>query len=190
MDLRRQISIVRAWFPLFVLCTLLAAGAAFVISGVLPKSYEAKATLIVGQSLSSVNPDYNQLLVSQRLSTTYAAVATKRPILDAVIDKLGLGVMSDDLSKRVQANAALDSTLLTISAQDSDPTRAAAIANAMADQLIAASPAIQGRQAEFQASIDADLKATQAQIDATQAEADALEDCPSGRRSRTRTYRH
>jgi non-specific protein-tyrosine kinase len=82
--------------------------------------------------------------------------------------------LADELSRRVRADAPLDSTFLTISAQDADPARAAAIANALAEQLIAASPAIQGRQAEFQASIDADLQATQAQIDATQVKVEAL----------------
>lgn len=178
MELRRQIAIIRAWFPLLVASVVLAAGAAFVVSSLLPKVYEAKATLIVGQSLSAVSPDYNQLLVSQRLSTTYAAVATKRPILDTVIKQLGLGVTSDELSKHVRADAPLDSTLLTISAQDADPARAAAIANALADQLIAASPAIQGRQADVQKSIDADLKATQDQINAIQAQVETLSGLP------------
>ena len=90
MELRRQIATIRAWLPLLVASVLLAAGAAFVVSGQLPKTYEAKATLIVGQALSAANPDYTQLLVSQRLSTTYATVATKRPILDSVIKQLGL----------------------------------------------------------------------------------------------------
>ena len=174
MDLRRQIAIIRTWFPLLVVCAVLAAGAAFAISTVLPKTYEANATLIVGQSLSAASPDYTQLLVSQRLSTTYAAVATKRPILDAVIAQLDLSVTSDELSKRVRADAPVDSTLLTISAQDVDPARAATIANTMADQLIAASPSIQGREADFQASIDAELKATQAQVDGTQAQVETL----------------
>jgi succinoglycan biosynthesis transport protein ExoP len=178
VDLRRQIAIIRAWFPLLVASVVLAAGAAFVVSGMLPKVYEAKATLIVGQSLSAVSPDYNQLLVSQRLSTTYAAVATTRPTLETVIGQLGLGVTGDELSKHVRADAPLDSTLLTIVAQDADPARAAAIANALAQQLIVASPAIQGRQAEFQASIDADLKAAQDQIKATQTQVDTLAALP------------
>jgi non-specific protein-tyrosine kinase len=179
VDLRRQIAIIRAWFPLLVASVVLAGGAAFVFSSLQQKVYEAKSTLIVGQSLSAVSPDYNQLLASQRLSTTYAAVATKRPILDTVIGQLRLDVTADELSKHVQANAPLDSTLLTIVAQDADPARAAAIANALAQQLIAASPAIQGRQAEFQASIDADLKATQDQISAIQAQVETLSGLPS-----------
>jgi succinoglycan biosynthesis transport protein ExoP len=174
VDLRRQIAIVRTWLPLLVASVVLAAGAAFVLSSLQGKVYEAKATLIVGQSLTGVNPDYTQLLVSQRLSTTYAAVATKRPILDAVVTQLGLDATPDELSRRIVAEAPTDSTLLTITAQDRQPARAAAIANAVAQQLIAASPAVQGRQAELQASVDADLKATQAQIAATQARVQAL----------------
>jgi succinoglycan biosynthesis transport protein ExoP len=179
VDLRRQIAIARAWLPLLVASVVLAAGVAFVVSSLLPKVYEAKVRLNVGQSLSAVNPDYNQLLVSQRLSATYAAVVTTRPILETVIGQLGLGVTSDEFLKRVRVDAPLDSTLLTIVAQDADPSRAAAIANALAEELIAASPAIQGRQAEFLASIDADLNATQAQIDATQPQVETLSGLPS-----------
>ena len=174
MDLRRQIAIVRAWLPLAVASVLVAAVAAYLITVRLPQAYEAKATLVVGQSLSALSPDYNQLLVSQQLSATYARVATTRPILDNVIKQLSLTDTSDDLAKRVRADASQDSTLLTITAQDSDPARAAAIANALADQLISASSAIQGRQTELQKSIDEDLKATQDQINSTQAQADAL----------------
>jgi succinoglycan biosynthesis transport protein ExoP len=178
LDLRRLIAIVRPWLPLLVLSVLIGGGVAFVVSSLLPKTYEAKATLIVGQSLSAANPDINQLLVSQRLSTTYAAVATSRPRLDAVIKELQLGVGSDDLARRVQADAPLDSTLLTISAQDADPARAAAIANALAAQLIAASPAIEGRQTDTQAFIDSQVKATQKQIDATQTQVETLNALP------------
>jgi succinoglycan biosynthesis transport protein ExoP len=179
MDLRRQIAIIRKWLWFFVLSVLLAAGPAFVISSnILPKAYEAKATLIVGQSLSAVNPDYSQLLASQRLSVTYAAVATKRPILEAVVKQLDLVVTPDELSKHVQADAPVDSTLFTISAQDVDPTRAATVANAVAEQLIAVSPAIQGRQTEFQASIDAALKTTQEQINSIQAQVATLRGLP------------
>ena len=174
MDLRRIIALFRSWLPLLIVTTLIAAGGAFAISNLQEKSYEAKATLIVGQSLTGVNPDYSQLLASQRLSETYARVATLRPTLQAVIDGLGLDDSADDLASRVVAEAQADSTLVTISAQDSDPETAAAIANAISDELIAASPAIQGQQADLLASIQTDLEATQAQIKATQERLTAL----------------
>ena len=174
MEFRRLITIGRTWFPLLTVSVLLAAGAAFVLSNLQPKVYEAKATLIVGQSLSGINPDYTQLLASQRLSTTYAAVATQRPRLEAVIKKLGLDETPEELGRRVVAEAPVESAFVTITAQALDPDEAAAIANALADELIASSPAVQGRQAELQASVEADLNATQAQVLTTQARIEDL----------------
>lgn len=174
LSLRRQLRIVQTWWPLLVGSVLLAAAGAFVVSSLQPRVYQAEATLIVGQSLSGTSPDYTALLVSQRLSTTYATVATTRPLLENVIKQLGLQETPEDLAKRVSAEAPLDSTLLTVQAQDGDPARAAALANALASQLIAASPAVQGREAELQASVEAGLKATQSQIDSIQASIDKL----------------
>jgi len=174
LDLRRELTIIRARLPLLILSVVLAGGGAFLFSSVQPNVYEAQATLIVGQSLSSVNPDYTGLLASQRLSATYAHVATTRPLLDNVISSLGLNETSDDLLRNVRADAPLDSTLLTITARDTDPAEAAAIANGLASELIAASPALQGRQADVQKSVDEDLQATQAQIEAAQTEVETL----------------
>jgi tyrosine-protein kinase len=168
MDIRRLLVIARKWLPLVLASVVLAAGASFALSSLQQKTYEARATLIVGQSLTSASPDYTQLLVSQQLSTTYAKVATTRPILEAVITKLKLDTTTDELLTKVHADSSTGSTLLTISAQATDPDRAAAIANAVAEQLVTASAAIEGRQADLQASVDADLAATQAQIAETQ----------------------
>ncbi len=174
MDLRRLITVFRAWLPLIAAATVVAGAVAFIVSSIQPKIYEAKATLIVGQSLSAANPDYNQLLVAAGLSTTYAAIAETRPILENVIENLGLEDTTKDLSDRVRIDVPRDSTLLTISAEDTDPERAAAIANELGAQLIAASPAIRGREAELQEAIDRDLAATQVSIEQTQAQIQEL----------------
>jgi succinoglycan biosynthesis transport protein ExoP len=174
LDLRHQLAILRARLPLILAVVVIAAGASFGFSSLQPKVYQADATLVVGQSLSSVSPDYTALLASQSLSTTYATVATTRPLLQNVIKSLGLPGTTDDLARRVSASAAIGSTILSITAEDGDPAQAAAIANALADQLIAASPAVQGRQTGVQKFVDADLQATQAQIQAAQTEANTL----------------
>ena len=173
-NLRHAVAVIRTRLPLLIASAAVAAGAAFVFSEQQPRVYEAQTTLVVGQSLSAVNPDYTQLLASQRLSTTYASVATSRPLLDSVIDQLGLGEASTELSKRVKAQAALDSTLLTITAQAADPTQAAALADAVAQELIAQSPAVRGSQANVDGFVDAALEATQAQITATQEQTTSL----------------
>ena len=91
-----------------------------------------------------------------------------------MITKLDLQTSPEELAKRVEVSAPRDSTLLMITAQDPAPPLAANIANALAEELIAMTPTIQGRVAEFQESIDQDLAATQDLIGTSQSRADAL----------------
>ncbi len=174
MELRRQIGLVRSWLWLLVLGVLLAGGTAYLVSTNLPKVYEGTVTLIVGQSTQATNPDLNQLLASQRLSQTYAELATTGPLLEKVIASNGVGTSVEDFRERVTADAPRDSILVHLTVEDGDPARAAALANSLAAEMIAASPAIAGRDSEVQQFIDADLAAMQVQIQDTQAEIQRL----------------
>ena len=178
MDARHQLVSLRGWIPLLIGAAVFAGGLAFVVSGILPRTYEAKSTLIIGQSLSAVNPDYSQLLASQQLSNTYVELATTRPLLLAVIANLQLDATPEDLGRRIQAAAVPDSSLLTITGSDANPSVAAAISNALSEELIKASPDLQGREAEIRAFVDEDLRATQSQIESTQADVARLEAIP------------
>jgi capsular exopolysaccharide synthesis family protein len=174
LDLRQLFVIGKRWLWLVALSLVLAVGAGVVVSMRQPKVFEAKATLIVGQSLAGLGQDYSQLLASQRLSTTYASVATHRPRLAEVIDELHLDTTPEELSRRVSAVAPTDSTLVILTARASNAVDAAATANALAKALIDASPAIQGQETQFQASIEADLRATQDQVAVTQSQLEDL----------------
>jgi non-specific protein-tyrosine kinase len=174
LDLRHLIGFARAWLPLALVCAALAGAAGFLVSNLERPVYEAQTKLIVGQALSAANPDYGQLQVAQNLSATYAVVAETSPILEAAGSQLSPPLSPGALAGRVKVDSPRDSTFLYITAQDPDPARAAEMANALAAQLIAASPSIQGREAAFQESIDQDLAATQTLIERTQARADAL----------------
>ena len=179
MELRQQLGVLRSWSWLLLLSVLLAGGAAYLVSSSLPKVYEGRVTLIVGQSTQATNPDLNQLLASQRLSQTYAEIATTGPLLQRVIATNGLATSAEEFRKRVSADAPRDSTLVHLTVEDGDPTRAAALATSLAEEMIAASPAIAGRDSQVQQFIDADLAAMQAQIEQTQAEIGRLIGQPS-----------
>lgn len=174
MDARRSVTVLRRWLWLLIASVLLAGGASFLVSSSLPKMYEGKVTLIVGQSLQSVSPDYNQLLASQRLSQTYADLVGTGPLLSRVIAKEGLDTTVEELRKLIKADAPRDSTLVSITVTDPDPVRVAAIANTIADELIGASPAISGRNTAVQSFVDRDLQAAQQQIETTQGELERL----------------
>ena len=147
---------------------VLAAGAGYGFSAVQQKTYEARTTLIVGQSLTSVSPDYSGLLASEALSTTYAVIATTRPQLEAAIAEARAGRHARQLAQARQRRHHRRQHAARDLAQDSDPARAAAIANTLATHLIAETTSVQGLQQDRQAAIDADLAATQEQIAATQ----------------------
>ena len=174
MDLRRQGQIVRSWLWLLIAGLLLAGGAAYLVSSALPKVYEATVTLLVGQSSSSSTPNYNDLLASQRISQTYADLATTGTVLGQVISDAGLGLTPDQFRGRVTANASSQSSLITVTVQDGDPQRSADLANAIADQLIAASDSVYGKNSQVQDFIAAQVSAAQLQLQDTQAEIDRL----------------
>lgn len=174
LDRHRELALIRTRLPVIIIVTLLAVLAAFGFSSVQSKVYEARASLIVGTSINQANPDLNGLLASQQLAATYATIATTRPVLDAVIAKLGLQTTAGEMGKNITASTGTDSTFLTITVHDSDPTRAMSIANALADQLIAVSTSLSTQNAEIRTSVDAYLKATEAQIKADQAQAVTL----------------
>ncbi len=174
MDRHRELALIRARLPILIVCVLLAAVGAFLFSNVQSKVYEARASLIVGTSINQVNPDLTGLLASQQLAATYATIATTRPVLNTVIAKVGLNQTAEQLLKNITASTGTDSTFLTISVRDGDPVKAAAIANTLADQLIAVSPALQGQTIDIRKSVDEYLNATQAQITSAQAQAVTL----------------
>ena len=112
MELRQQLGVLRSWFWLLVASVLLAGGAAYLVSSNLPKVYEGKVTLIVGQSIQAANPDLNQLLASQRLSQTYADLATTRPAAPAGHrQERPRRSRRRSSAKRIVADAPRDSTL-------------------------------------------------------------------------------
>ena len=110
------------------------------------------------------------MLLSQRISVTYADLATQRATMERVIARLGLDVSAEKLASKITAEAPAESSIVLITAKDSDPATAAAIANAIADDVIQSTPAITGRDPSLDDFIQQTLTKTQAQIEDTQAQ--------------------
>jgi polysaccharide biosynthesis transport protein len=81
---------------------------------------------------------------SQQRVKSYAEIINSALILDPVIQKLGLQVTAKELSKNISAKAPADTVLLNIDAQDSNPQKAADIANAVADQFAVQVESLEG----------------------------------------------
>ncbi|MBA2634691.1 MAG: hypothetical protein H0U86_17130 [Chloroflexi bacterium] len=107
-----------------VLAAIMAAAVGYVVSARLPKTYEARVQLVAGQVLDAVDPDYTQLLAWPLMAQMYAQLATARPVLETVIEDLGLSTNADGLRRRVRAETSQESVLLTLEVEDGDPQQA------------------------------------------------------------------
>lgn len=174
MDLRSVLTVLRRSARFLVLGALVGALVAYLVAGFLPKVYESSATLLVGQQLTSRNPDLNELQASQQLSRAYAELAMTRSVSEAVIERLGLDMEIKDLQDEITAVRSDDAPLLNIVVEDGSAERAALIANTIAEEIVRLSPTLSGQNDETLEFTSQQIAETKAELDAAKAELTAL----------------
>lgn len=113
---------------------LASGGAALAVK----PTYTAKTQLFVAiQSSGTVSELQQGNTFSQARVQSYVETAGTPAVLQPAIDTLGLQISPAELSKSVTAAADLNTVIITISAQDTSPVQAAAIAQAVGNSLIA-----------------------------------------------------
>jgi capsular exopolysaccharide synthesis family protein len=141
MDLVQYLKSALRWWWLILLSTTLAAVASYFATLQQPRIYQTTTTLMVGQVIQKANPNFGDFSLTQQLAESYAQMARRQPILQAVIDNLGLEMSWQAIGSQVNAYSIPQTQLLGITVQDISPERAVAIADEIAHQLILQSPA-------------------------------------------------
>ena len=144
MGLNKYLRIVRQRLWMVVVCPILAAITAGIVSVVLPPVYEAKVDLAVrsAQVLPSTDPNAPSISNSTILGT-YALWMVEPPRLAQVIGDLGLKTTPDELAKEIKVTPDTVATVLHVTVQDTNPTRARDIANTLVADFRAAVKQIQ-----------------------------------------------
>ncbi|MCX7708093.1 MAG: polysaccharide biosynthesis tyrosine autokinase [Anaerolineae bacterium] len=170
MELRQYVALIRKWLWLTILCTLMAAAAAYVVSRNSQKIYQASATLMVNQAANpSGSTVYSVILPSERLARPYANLLTSRPVLEETANRLGIPVRG--LERSINVTPVRDTQLLTIKVEGPDPALAAAIANTLPQVFIEQNREWQlGRVLEARASLEEEINNTLNDIARTQQE--------------------
>ncbi|MGC2655736.1 MAG: AAA family ATPase [Mycobacterium sp.] len=143
MDFRTFVrTLVTRWkfaVPAILACVI---GAGF-ITAVQTKVYQSSATILMsftGQTnLSDV--EYAALASQQRLSS-YAQIAGGPMVAQRAVDQLHIRMSADELMSKTNVVYTPDSTVFQLTVNDTDPTRVAALAAAMADQFTAVIPTL------------------------------------------------
>lgn len=153
MELRQYLKIFRKWLWLIVLVAAVAAGASYYATSLLPRLYQATATVMVGESFQKANPTTGDIATGSVLAETYVQLVGTSAVLRGVKDQLQLDESISTLRGLVSATPVERTQFIQVRANSTDPKRAARIANAVADQLILLGPASSnadlGQQREF-----------------------------------------
>lgn len=159
MEIRRYFRIFRRWWWLLAAATLIAAGGSYLATRSQPRIYSSRARVMVGESVQSRSPDYYTISTAQQLALTYVELATTRGILQNVIDTLGLQSSPDALRGMIAVKLVQGTQILDITVVDTDPVRAAAIANAVGDELTHQPlSGSSGTQADLRADVEEQLR--------------------------------
>ncbi len=137
MELKRYLGVLRRWIWLIILGAIVAGGVVYFISSNMTPVYAAQSRYLIDEAPGSSNSnEYSKILTEQKLAQTYVEIATARPILEETIVQLDLPISVTDLRRKVSVNAPIDTQILVISTEDTDPVRAADIANTVGEVFI------------------------------------------------------
>lgn len=122
---------------IFILVILSIIVSGIVSYYVIVPEYETFITLMVGkpkdyQSLDN-QLEYNDLLLNQRLVSTYGEIVKSRVVTDKVIENLGLDMSFADFGKKVSVSLVKDTEIIKLIVTDENPILAAKIANETAE---------------------------------------------------------
>lgn len=137
MELSDYLRILRRNWMTLVACTVLGLLVAAAASLAIKPTYTAQTRLFVAIQSTGTAADLQQgNNFSQSRVQSYVETVSTPIVLQPVIESLGLTVSPAELSKSIVASADLKTVLISITASDSSPVQAAAIAQATANSLV------------------------------------------------------
>lgn len=168
-ELRQYIALLRRWLWLLVLATVLAGGAAYLVSRQMTPVYEASTTVLIREASNSVNAsDYQSIITSERLASTYAEMMKNTPILEAVREQVDPSMSVRRLRQSISVRPIRDTQLIEIDVEDTNPQRAANVANILVDVFSERNQEIQSaRFASSKESLKSQLDGMERQIQDT-----------------------
>lgn len=136
--------------------------------------YEASATVMLGNG--NLGSDLASLQANRELATTYVAWATRRPVLEGVINTYSLNTSPEELRGRIDAHLVGNTQLIEISAVSPGRHEAALIANEVVRQLETEIRAALADEDDVASPSREEMAQLQERIDSTEAEIDTLTD--------------
>jgi non-specific protein-tyrosine kinase len=195
MDLRSYFSIIRKWLWLVILCAALAGAAAFFFSRQQTPIYQSTATVFINQARSSTGAsDYTDIITSERIARTYAAMLQDWPTLDQAAIALGypggIAELRQTFALGVTVTPVRDTQLVRVSVESSHPEVAAGVANILPEVFMQMNRARQQQRfADTRQDLQTELASTEAELEQTRLALIQLADTEENKNERDRLER-
>lgn len=132
IDIQEFFYPLRSWAWLILLVGALAGAVVFFISSRTIPQYQTSTRLLISDPPVTRSLDTNAMISGQTLIGTYAEMLVDAPVLQGVIDKLGLPLTIEQLSPTITVEIVRNTQLLLVTVQNQDPQLAVDIANTIA----------------------------------------------------------
>lgn len=130
MELKHYALLLWTWKWLLLASMVVAGGTAYWVSQQMAPVYESSAIVRINQAPSNAGAvDYQSLMVSERLSKTYAELLKNRPLVQTVIENLGLDTTYTEFVGNLTVTAIRDTQLIKLTMRGTNPEQAADSAN-------------------------------------------------------------
>lgn len=137
-QLMNYIEVLKSKVWVIVLSTI----SLLIISGIftfyiVKQEYEAFSTLMIGKPQGYYETiEYNDILLSQKLVSTYSEIAKSRTVSNEVIKNLGLDMSYEVLINKINIKQVGDTGIIKIESKDENPEFAAKLADEIAKVFI------------------------------------------------------
>src|SRR5512145_3045594 len=121
-----------SWLWVIITAGLLAGLMAYLVAMRTAPIYQTTTRLLVSDPPAMRSIDYTGIVSSQTMTRTYAEMLVERPVLQGVIDQIGLPKTPEQLRESISVELVRDTQLLVVSVEDRNPILAAETANTIA----------------------------------------------------------
>jgi len=136
VELQEYIRIFRKWLWLILVAAFIGGGISFVVAAQRPPQYSTRTIISIGRSIEQQNVTSGDLRLGMDLAPSYIKLLDTRDLLQAVSDRLNLGMSPPALASTFRTTVPPGTSMVELQVTYTDPILASSIANTLAEELI------------------------------------------------------
>ena len=135
IDLKELLFAFKKKLWLILLAAILGSGIAGAFSALVMKPQYTSSSMLYVLSKETTLTSLADLQIGTQLTNDYRVLVSSRPVLEVVIEELGLDMSYETLEKRLSISNPADTRILTLTVTDGDPVMAKTIVDAITDRV-------------------------------------------------------